>query len=576
MTLIISVFGLSNAQSPDWLWINSIGGNKSDAARSMVVDPESGDVFTTGSFSGTVDFDPGEKTFNLTSAGSSSIFISKMDGSGQFVWASAIGGPDVAYVLSIALDPAGSGSIYVTGSFQGTVDFDPGPDTFNLISAGTSDIFIAHLDGFGNFIWANAIGGPDAAYVLSITIDPAGSGNVYTTGYFRGTVDFDPGPEIFHLTSVGFDDIFISKLDDSGNFIWAISFGGKGSDVSRCITLDPAGNGDVYTTGWFSGTVDFDPGPNVYNITAVGTIDIFISKLDNSGNYVWAKQLGGAGDKNGSGTSIAIDPTSGDIYATGYFEGTADFDPGKGIVDLTSEGLRDIFISKLDRKGNLLWAKAMGGPGLDVGGSIAVDPSGSGDVYTTGYFRGTVDFNPGPETFYLTSIGPDDIFITKLDDSGNFEWGKAINGLKEEAANAIALDASGHVYIAGFYNGPTILFDTDILTNAEPSLGTADIFIAKLDQMTTALVHPDAKTPSIDIFPNPVKDEIVIKFSDKEVKDFRVTLYSLKGEVVLYSVVHDIAGEYPINISGLPAEMYMVEVNANGNRLVEQVVKAQE
>ncbi|HXR81462.1 MAG TPA: T9SS type A sorting domain-containing protein, partial [Saprospiraceae bacterium] len=186
------------------------------------------------------------------------------------------------------------------------------------------------------------------------------------------------------------------------------------------------------------------------------------------------------------------------------------------------------------------------------------------------------DFNPGPETFYLTSIGPDDIFITKLDDSGNFEWGKAINGLKEEAANAIALDASGHVYIAGFYNGPTILFDTDILTNAEPSLGTADIFIAKLDQMTTALVHPDAKTPSIDIFPNPVKDEIVIKFSDKEVKDFRVTLYSLKGEVVLYSVVHDIAGEYPINISGLPAEMYMVEVNANGNRLVEQVVKAQE
>jgi len=565
-----------NAQTPYWLWTKSIGGKKSDAARSIVVDPGNGDVFATGSFTGTVDFDPGESTFNLSSTGSSSIYIAKIDGSGNFVWAKRLGGKDVAYVLSIALDPSGIGNIYITGSFQGTVDFDPGPDTFDLISAGTSDIFIAHLDGSGNFLWAKAMGGPDAVYVSSIAIDQAGSGEVYIAGYFRGTVDFDPSPLSFPLTSVGNDDVFIAKLDGAGNFAWTKSFGGTGSDVSRCMALDPAGNGGVYTTGMFSGTVDFDPGLNSSNITSVGNFDIFISKLDDSGNFVWAKQLGGAGDKNGSGTSITIEPTNGNIYATGYFEGTADFDPGKGIVELTSSGRRDIFISKLDRRGNLLWAKAIGGTKLDAGGSIAVDPTGTGDVYTTGYFHGIVDFDPGPGSFHLASVGPDDIFISKLDDSGNFEWVKTISGTKEEAANTIALDALGHVYVGGFFNGPTISFDSCILINAESSLGTADIFIAKLDLLTASFNNVDHKSQTLDVYPNPVKDRLIIKLAEEELHDVKITLYDSKGEVVFRRVVDTGSNEYNIDFSGLPASTYIVEVDVNGNKMVEQIVKAEE
>ena len=116
-------------------------------------------------------------------------------------------------------------------------------------------------------------------------------------GSFQGTADFDPGAGTFNLTSAGDYDIFISKLDSSGNFVWAKSLGGTGYDVSYGIALDSGGN--VYTTGSFSGTVDFDPGAGTFNLTSAGTGDIFVSKLDSNGNFVWARSLGGTSDAVG-------------------------------------------------------------------------------------------------------------------------------------------------------------------------------------------------------------------------------------------------------------------------------------
>jgi len=572
-SLFVAIADNTKAQSPGWLWTNSIGGKNSESARSIVVDPKSGDVYATGVFSGTVDFDPSEEVSTLSSVGSSAIFITKFDHSGHLAWARAISSQDVAYAMSIALDHR-NGDIVITGSFHGTIDFDPGLDIFNLTSAGTSDLFIAHLDASGNFIWAKGFGGPDAVYVLSIAIDPSGSGDIYTTGHFRGTVDFDPGAEQFNLISVRSDDVFILKLDGNGNFVWAKSFGGPGSDVSRCITL--SGNGDIYTTGWFSETVDFDPGPNSHNITSIGHFDIFISKIDRLGNLIWAKQLGGTGDKDGAGSSIVVEPKSGDIYVTGYFEGTADFDPEKGFFYLSSAGLRDIFISKLNSAGNFQWAKSIGGDGLDVGGYLAVDPTGSGDIYTTGYFEGTVDFDPGPGSFHLNSIGCNDIFISKFDDTGNFEWAKAISGSKEETANSIAIDASGSAYVTGLFNGPNISFDSRILLNAEPEKGTSDLFIAKLGAMTSSSNKVGAKKTKIDIYPNPVKDRLYIKLPDEKLSNITLSIFNLKGEMVFSKTVEPGYKELSIDISELPPALYMAELILKEDKLVKPIVKAQE
>ena len=110
-------------------------------------------------------------------------------------------------------------------------------------------------------------------------------------------------------------------------------------------------------------------------------------------NTTWAKKMGGTGSDNGKG--IAVDAT-GNVYTTGTFKGTADFDPGTGTFNLVASGVNDIFVSKMDASGNFLWAKKIGGSGDDYGNGIAVDASGN--VYTTGSFIGTVDFNPGVAT----------------------------------------------------------------------------------------------------------------------------------------------------------------------------------
>ena len=257
-------------------------------------------------------------------------------------WAKSMGGTsgtssESAY--SIAIDA--SGNVYTTGHFEGTVDFDPGAGVSNLTSAaGYQDIFISKLDANGNFVWAKRMGGTSYDIAYSIAIDAAG--NVYTTGHFFETADFDPGAGVSNLTSAGSWDIFISKLDANGNFVWAKRMGGTSPDEANSIAIDASGN--AYTTGFFNETVDFDPGAGVSNLTSAGEADIFISKLDANGNFVWAKRMGGTSvDK---ATSIAID-AAGNVYTTGYFYGTVDFDPGAGVSNLTSAGQVDIFISKL-------------------------------------------------------------------------------------------------------------------------------------------------------------------------------------------------------------------------------------
>jgi hypothetical protein len=259
------------------------------------------------------------------------------------------------------------------------------------------DIFVSKLDTSGNFLWARRMGGTDYDFGNGIAVNSSG---VYTTGYFVGTSDFDPGAGTYNLISAGYTDIYVSKLNTSGAYVWAKSMGGLGYDKSYGIALDSSNN--VYATGGFEGTVDFGTG----NLVSAGFEDIFVAKLDSSSNTVWAKRMGGGSGESGS--SVAVD-TFGNVYTTGVFAGTADFDPNSGSTfNLTSAGMQDIFVSKLDSGGAYTWAKRMGGTIEDGGIGIAVDSSGN--VYTTGYFEGTADFG----TANLTSAGSDDIFVSKI------------------------------------------------------------------------------------------------------------------------------------------------------------------
>ena len=557
---MLALFGLSNNANAQALqWAKAMGGYFRDRGQSIAIDG-SGNVYTTGNFDGTADFDPGAGVFNLTSAGGPNNFISKLDASGNFVWAKSMGaGADHDNGFSIALD--GSGNIYTTGFFEGTADFDPGAGVFNLTSAGNSDIFISKLDASGNFVWAKAMNGIGYGYGYSIALD--GSGNVYTTGNFTATVDFDPGAGVFNLTSAGNYDIFISKLDASGNFVWAKSMGGGAYfDYSHSIALD--GSGNVYTTGWFDGTADFDPGAGVFNLTSAGISDIFISKLDASGNFVWAKAMGGADPARGY--SIALDG-SGNVYTTGWFEGTADFDPGAGVFNLTTGGGgSDIFISKLDASGNFVWAKSMGGAYFDYSYSIALD--GYGNVYTTGDFKGTVDFDPGAGIFNLTSAagGGSDIFISKLDASGNFIWANAMGGVASGAISySIALDGSGNVYTTGVFGG-TVDFDPGAGVANLNHAGGGDIFVAKYFQTATGINNNEYSKNLFSIYPNPSTGKFSIEFSNQH-QITSVEIYNLLGESVFQQ-----QNTNEIDLSSAAKGIYFVKVYAGEKIYTEKII----
>jgi len=399
------------------VWARGMGGASKDYGYGIAVGTD-GSVYTTGSFQGAADFDPGGGTYNLTSAGGEDIFVSKLDSAGNFVWACRMGaaGGGVADDVGYGIDIGTDGSVHTTGFFTDTADFDPGPGTYNLTSAGGEDIFVSKLDASGNFVWAcrmGAAGGggaDDAGYGIAVGTD----GSVHTTGFFTDTADFDPGAGTYNLTSAGGDDVFVSKLDASGNFVWARRMGSAGGggadDVGYGIAL--GADGSVHTTGFFTGTADFDTGAGTYNLTSAGGDDVFVSKLNSGGNFTWAAGMGGANNDIGYGIAVATDGT---VHTAGSFEATADFDPGAGTFNLTSAGGDDIFVSKLDSAGSLRWACNMGGIDNDVARGIAVANYGQDTaVYTTGSFRTTADFDPGPGTFNLTSVGNTDAFLSKL------------------------------------------------------------------------------------------------------------------------------------------------------------------
>jgi hypothetical protein len=316
------------------IWAKAFGGTGGDAANAIAVD-ELDNVYVAGGFAATVDFDPSASIYNMTSAGGLDIFISKLDVSGNFVWAKRIGsGPDDA-VYGLAID--GSANVYTTGYYAMVVDFDPGPGVSNLTPHGLYDIdaFVSKFDTAGNFIWARSMGGPSGADIgVAIAIDS--SGNVVTSGNYQyGASDFDPGPAIYNLPNSGSGDAFVSKLDTSGNFVWARNFSGTGFENGISLALGAQNN--IFITGYVTGNVDYDPGPGTFILAAGGQ---FLCELDSSGTFAWASIAGT------SGNGIDVD-VFGNIYSTGYFSGTRDFGLGSTPYNITSSGTADIFVLKI-------------------------------------------------------------------------------------------------------------------------------------------------------------------------------------------------------------------------------------
>lgn len=442
-----------NAQNTIFKWAKGIQGNGFKSSNNIKVDT-AGNVFIVGTFQGLTDFDTDTSVSNLTSAGNDDIFIAKYTNNGNLIWCKRIGGAYQDVAVKMTIDTAGN--IYITGYFNGTVDFNPNAGTNNLTAIGGRNAFICKLDGNGNYSWAIKF---TNAYNQAYSMDCDANGNTYITGEFSQTVDFDPSAAILNLTSQGFaSDMFIVKLDNQGNLIWVKAIVGDSNEFSTDIKVDE--NGNVYSCGIFYGTADFDPSAGTFNLssTKASTTDMFITKFDFNGNLLWVKSFGDSLDD--TGYRLAIDAI-GNVYCVGWFYGTINFDQGASNFSIsTDQGNRNGFILKLDATGNFVWANGIIGPGEVITFDITLDSLSN--IYTTGNLTYTADFDLSAANYNLYSEGGPDLFIAKYDANGLFNFANNVGETNPFAigayGNAIALDNNQNIFVTGGFGG-TIDFD---------------------------------------------------------------------------------------------------------------------
>jgi subtilisin-like proprotein convertase family protein len=301
------------------------------------------------------------------------------------------------------------------------------------------------------------------------------SDNSILTGNFSGTTTIG---STTLASNAGSTDGYVAKYDATGTLVWARSFGGPGDDEARRVAADAAGY--IYVAGFFSGTASFGP-----SITLTGSSydNAFVAKMDPAGNFLWVQPFTSS-TGNGVTWGVAVD-ASGNVYATGYFNGTTAF----GNTTLTSAGGSDAFVAKLDASGNVVWAQRMGGSSdTEWGMGVGADPNGN--VYVSGRFTGTASFG----TLSLTADSPsgsNNGFVTRLDSSGNFQWAQRLGGDYnlglDLALDTRAADSSmWAVYVTGEMSGTSCDFGPTRFTT-----GGDDAYVTKLDATTGSFTWAD-------------------------------------------------------------------------------------
>ncbi|WP_413429504.1 VCBS domain-containing protein [Synechococcus sp. Cu2B8-bc1011] len=454
-----------------YAWATQAGGISTDIGTSITALAD-GSSLITGYFQGSASF--GETT--LTTAGGNDVFVAKLNADGSYAWATQAGGTGFDYGNSITA--LADGSSLITGRFAGSASFGE-----TTLTASGFDAFIAKLNADGSYAWATQAGGISTDIGTSITALADGSSLI--TGRFAGSASFGETT----LTTAGGNDVFVAKLNADGSYAWATQAGGTSNDEGFGITA--LADGASLITGWFTGSASFGE----TTLTASG-FDAFIAKLNADGSYAWATQAGGTSTDFGQSITALADGSS---LITGRFFGNASF----GDNTLTSAGLGDVFIAKLNADGSYAWATQAGGTGFDYGYSITALADGSSLI--TGYFQGSASF--GDTT--LTSAGGEDVFIAKLNADGS--WG-TITTMEEpsSAYGTFSLDEFG----AWSFTLDNASAATQALKEGEQvsetfSARVTDEFGASADQTITVTITGSNDAPVINTVASDLSGDVL-------------------------------------------------------------------
>lgn len=387
------------------------------------------------------------------------------------------------------------------------------------------------------------------------------AGDLIFTGYFEYTVDFDPSDGVSELTPLVNDvsvDVFIVKWTGDGAFVWAKQLGGVGSQLPYDMTRD--GEQNILITGTITDTMDCDPGINENLMTPVGTgFTAFVVKLNHDAELIWAQQYGDGSQDQG----VAIETDSeNNIYHTGRFDGTADFEVGAGTAEVTAFGNRDVFISKLQPDGTFLWVSSLGGADTDHPTDMDVDADGN--VYVCGLFQTTCDFDPSDGVQNISVYGDFDGFISVLNTDGEYLWATRQGNNSYNAGISIMVD-DGYIFSMGVFAYGCFLDPENDDVNSVVATGDSEGFIAKYAHPAIGDNVGETISINAEIYPNPASDFISIKGISSHAT---IILSDITGKIVLNeSVMRD----RTLDISSIEAGIYVLHIEENGMRVTKKV-----
>jgi hypothetical protein len=472
-----------------------------DTVTRVVVD-SANNTYVSGSFSGTVDFDPSSGTAPLASKGGTDVFVAKYSPTGTLVWAKGFGGEGNDSAADIALD--GAANVYVGGTFNKKVDFDPSPTvTRNLNAAATGSAFVSKLTTNGEFVMARAPSG--ASTLTGLAVTPRG--DITAVGQFTGTIDLDPGagskpqtaPSVNGQGSAG----YVMRLDPLGAHVWSGAIASTKLVELTAVAVDQVGN--VFVGGRSTGLTDLNPLGGKFTLQSRGIWAPFVTKITAAGAFSWAraalthKEATGAPNRiNG----LAVDG-AGNVIAAGVMAGTLDFDQQTAVLALTATRNNSVdgFAWKLTNAGNLAWAKAFGGNNQETLRDVAADSVGN--VYLVGTFKGSGDFDPNFGVVQLVSGGgAQDSYVLKLNAQGGVSYARAIGGgASTVRTTGVFADNLGNITLTGAFTGKADFNPGNEIQSLTGATGSA--YVARLTPGTNPTVGPTNLPPRIQSIGGP-------------------------------------------------------------------------
>lgn len=547
----------AHSQNLNCEWIHSFGGEQTDYGIDATSDSQ-GNFIISGNFLGTIDIDPSESEFILSSQESSNAFLAKYTPTQELIWAFDLGGDNSDNIFQINSLP--DDRILICGSYSNSCDFDPSEGEYILDTFGYGDAFVAIYSSDGELIWAKALGGAaNTDIAWSCTSDEFG--NIYFGGYFISSADLDPSASEFsvNVANGSSPDMFFVKLSSEGEFIWGGSVGGSGLEYPYGMCVDDEQN--LIVSGLIEGSIDFDlsDSEQIFASPSGATEkNCYLAKYSSNGDLLDARIFGGQGDD----VVRTMIPTNSGYLLGGWYAGAGDFDPGANTLNLPTFGEKDAFLIQLDFDFNTIWSYNLGNDGEDTFNDLALDTYGN--IAACGSFEISMDFDPSDGEYVLTV--PEtvegvylDAFALVLSPSGQFMEAQNFGGWRNDQGNGVAVSDNKILLLGNFqYEATNGICSSSVNSDGEPY--SDDVFTLCFN--SEYLNVGKESEQQFKIYPNPTNDELNIQCATPISS---IEIFDITGRIVYTEQPNAIGAT--VNIKSLSTGCYFLSATPETGKI---------